>query len=243
MTGEFAVSIDRSILPQHDRDAIHAMLARFDVLKQNTEKPLVLITFDDLLHKVVSCPDEENLVSRLLALQPKAFGFNGTFFGIEETWPKMDAISGQKYTLNDEQRVIPTQYLPHHVNEAFGEMNNVIANDIKKRLLIESGFRSPAYQLIVVMHYLRHNEFSLERTLKRVALPGYSEHGSTKQQGLDVITIEGIPTHKDPHAFIHTDEYAWLVDNARFFGFQMSYTDGNADGVMFEPWHWSYRGR
>ena len=75
-------------------------------------------------------------------------------------------------------------------------------------------------------------------TLKRVALPGYSEHGYPLRQGVDIGTFEPVKDIKD---FVKTEEYKWLKNNASQFGFYLSFPKGNKSGVMFEPWHWHYK--
>jgi D-alanyl-D-alanine carboxypeptidase len=35
--------------------------------------------------------------------------------------------------------------------------------------------------------------------------------------------------------------FDWLVKNAKYFGFCMTYHRDNKYGFMFEPWHWALK--
>ncbi|MEM1310980.1 MAG: D-alanyl-D-alanine carboxypeptidase family protein, partial [Cyanobacteria bacterium P01_H01_bin.153] len=34
----------------------------------------------------------------------------------------------------------------------------------------------------------------------------------------------------------------WLETNAARYSFELSFPEGNAQGVQYEPWHWRYVG-
>jgi LAS superfamily LD-carboxypeptidase LdcB len=42
--------------------------------------------------------------------------------------------------------------------------------------------------------------------------------------------------------FESTSAYQWLARNAHNYGFELSFPQGNSQGVSFEPWHWRYVG-
>ena len=117
-------------------------------------------------------------------------------------------------------------------------MNQAIKKDLKRSLLIISGYRSPAYQMFLFLFFLKGNDWSVEKTLKRVALPGYSEHSYPLRQGVDFGIIK--PT-ENPQDIVKTEEYKWLKKNAVKYRFYLSYPRNNKTGVMFEPWHWHYK--
>ncbi len=128
---------------------------------------------------------------------------------------------------------IKDQYLPKPVLSAFWKMHENLYMDTGKKLKIFSGYRSPAYQAIIFLKCLKENNFDFLRTAKRVAFPGYSEHGDPKKQAIDfAFTI----------SFEKTREYKWLLQNANKYGFFLSYPKDNKDGIMFEPWHWRFNG-
>lgn len=113
-------------------------------------------------------------------------------------------------------------------------------NDIGKKLLVRSGYRSPAYQLFLLGWYLNMYDFDVGKTLERVAMPGYSEHCVADNVAIDFITEDGVPQEHDDRCFEDTQEYKWLLKNAEEFGFKESFPKDNEFGTMYEPWHWRY---
>jgi LAS superfamily LD-carboxypeptidase LdcB len=99
-----------------------------------------------------------------------------------------------------------------------------------------SGFRSFAYQRRLLRRKLDRG-VPLTAVLEVNALPGFSEHHSGC--ALD-LTTPGVPAADT--AFATTPAFAWLAAHADRFGFALSYPQGNARGIDFEPWHWRYVG-
>lgn len=150
-------------------------------------------------------------------------------------------VRNQKIKKGKTTKIITPQLVPKNVYTSYQRLIVAMQKDISSAVLIESGYRSPAYQIIVFLFYLKHHTWNMRKTAKRVALPGYSEHGFPKKQALDFITINGIPSDANPLAFAKTPEYAWLCKHAQRFGFSLSYPKNNTWGVTFEPWHWSFK--
>jgi zinc D-Ala-D-Ala carboxypeptidase len=69
------------------------------------------------------------------------------------------------------------------------------------------------------------------------APPGYSEHHTG--YALD-FGDQNRPETDTESTFEQTDAFQWLAQNAHQYGFEMSFPPGNAQGVMYEPWHWRY---
>jgi zinc D-Ala-D-Ala carboxypeptidase len=69
------------------------------------------------------------------------------------------------------------------------------------------------------------------------APPGYSEHHTG--YAIDFGDRNRPETDTEP-TFEQTDAFQWLAQNAHQYGFEMSFPPGNAQGVMYEPWHWRY---
>lgn len=109
---------------------------------------------------------------------------------------------------------------------------------------ISSGFRSYLYQIKVFKYYL--DLIGEEETLKRVAIPGTSDH----QTGL-ALDYFSFRKNEDGSIFPYTDikeediEYQWIKDNSYKFGFIIRFPKGkeNITKVMFEPWHLRYVGK
>jgi zinc D-Ala-D-Ala carboxypeptidase len=107
--------------------------------------------------------------------------------------------------------------------------------DIGSQVLVWSGYRSPVYQAIVFLHYLLQNDFDLQKTGRRVALPLYSEHSSFPYHAIDI----GLKIDYDSkQELIERPEYDWMQKNTDKFGFFLSYPENNLVGYEFEPWHW-----
>lgn len=99
-----------------------------------------------------------------------------------------------------------------------------------------SGFRDVASQEQLWKEQVA-SQGSPEAAAKISAPPGHSEHHT----GLAV----DVGTNTNPNldsSFANTPEYAWLQENAGKYGFELSFPEGNSQGVSFEPWHWRYVG-
>ena len=73
-----------------------------------------------------------------------------------------------------------------------------------------------------------------------VAPPGYSEHGTGYAIDFTARPESGCP---DLDAcFAITAMGRWLIANAPDYGFELSFPQGNAQGVTWEPWHWRWVG-
>lgn len=100
-----------------------------------------------------------------------------------------------------------------------------------------SGYRSHAYQLGIFKRK-RSRGLSVDAILKVNAAPGFSEHHT----GLALdISSPGEPPAEE--SFEHTTAFAWLSQHAADHGFYLSYPRNNPHGIVYEPWHWAWRGR
>ncbi len=79
-----------------------------------------------------------------------------------------------------------------------------------------------------------------EATRARVsAPPGYSEHAT----GYTIDFADGRKRDCDfETCFAETKAGRWMLANAPDFGFELSFPDGNEQGVSYEPWHWRFVG-
>ena len=99
-------------------------------------------------------------------------------------------------------------------------------------LLLISAFRSVDYQMQLIRAKLARG-MTIEAILRVNAPPGYSEHHT----GL-AVDIGSAEVGALDEAFENTPAFAWLTANAERFGFAMSYPRNNAQGYLYEPWHW-----
>ncbi len=137
---------------------------------------------------------------------------------------------------------IDKQYLPKETYDAFRLMMGAMQADLQKQLLVESGYRSPAYQLYTFVFYMPKHGYSIKETNRWVALPGHSEHGNPDRQAIDFINAYGINGDDEGQtveSFEKLPEFEWLKKRAKEFGFEMSYPRGQKD-TTYEPWHWRY---
>lgn len=115
-------------------------------------------------------------------------------------------------------------------------------------IVITSGYRSYEYQQILFNTYLgevmaAHPGWTQAQCEAEVltysARPGESEH----QTGLcmDLISISNV---KLDESFAQNPAYAWLIENAHYFGFILRYPKDGTDstGFSYEPWHYRFVG-
>ncbi|MFT4694818.1 MAG: D-alanyl-D-alanine carboxypeptidase [Francisella sp.] len=126
-------------------------------------------------------------------------------------------------------------YLEKNTHNAWLELQKKAHTDNVK-LDIVSGFRSYAYQQSIIDRKLT-NGLSLEQISKVNALVGESEHHTgcaidfTTDDEVEVLTED----------FEKTRAFKWLQNNAKNFGFKMSFPRDNKYGFIYEPWHWCYK--
>ena len=194
-----------------------------------------MISFEELYAGLTS--EEKNFLDSVRKVDPKkSFDFQGGFLGAEVS-ASFRRIENQVITKDGKEQVLDPQYLPEEVYAAYEKMMTAMEKDLGKRLLVESGFRSHAYQLYTFLFYTPKHHYSLKETGRWVALPGYSEHGAPDRQAIDFINQEGINGEDNPEEFESLPEYGWLMDHAGEFGFELSYPRAK-QGITFEPWHW-----
>jgi len=127
-----------------------------------------------------------------------------------------------------EQRLAPNAASAWHKLKTAAERDAVILQPV-------SAFRSVAYQRQIVERKLAAGQ-TWEQILKVSAAPGYSEHHTGR--AID-ITAPGCEPLTE--GFELTSGFAWLVRHADHFGFSMTYPRDNKWGVIYEPWHWTFR--
>ncbi|MEX2145258.1 MAG: D-alanyl-D-alanine carboxypeptidase family protein [Candidatus Spechtbacterales bacterium] len=229
-----------SAITESDKVAVEGLIKKIEKLKKEKRNKMVLINYTDI--NQILDPTEKNFVQKILAINPKKFDIYLTPVRNCEFKAKMVPIDNQIYTWQEKRVKIRRQYLPEPAYRAFANLVKSMEKDISKRILVNSGYRSPAYQLLTFIYWFSKNDYNLAQTLKSVALPGYSEHGCPKKQGVDFITENGISWGEEI-SFDATEEYKWLLRNGKKFNFYLSYPRNNSAGIMFEPWHWHYESR
>lgn len=203
--------------------------------KIETDQMVSARSWQDLFADI-SLPAKQ-LARQITEIDPSEYGIKRS--PVQPDSPdNLVAISNQTYRTRDGEHTIPSRLATESSHYAFTAMNRKMYADIDRELVIQSGFRSPAYQLFVFLFQLQENSWNFPRTIKRVALPGNSEH-ATKEHALDLRAKEFLGPH-DSYEFKRTAEFRWLKENAEEFGFSMSYPKKNGTNTQFEPWHWRH---
>ena len=215
------------------------IVEKLKIERQERGNKLPIVSFKHLYD--VLNQDEKLFVKILLNQNPKTYGFGGPFLGIKRVPLFLKKIQGQKYTWEEKGKEIMQQYLPLRVWLAYKKLNKAMKNEIGKEVLVESGYRSPAYQVFTFLYYLvEKHKLDYEKTINLVAFPGYSQHGYPPLQAIDFTTKDGA-LRGEKTGFEDTSEYDWLLKNADKYHFYLSYPKNNALGIRFEPWHWHYQ--
>ena len=134
--------------------------------------------------------------------------------------------------------IAPGVQLQRDAAEALQAMQAAAAADgVEIRVL--SAFRSIALQKHIFFDVKsERNQSALQRS-RVSAPPGFSEHST----GYAVDVGDGrSPDTNLSTSFEHTAAFAWLRANANRFHFELSFTQGNRQGVSYEPWHWRFEG-
>ncbi len=229
-SGNFTVS-------ENDKELISSLLAKVDEARSHNER-LVFIDYDELPEMLNA--DEISVIDRVYAIDPPTYGFKGPRLTVEPVPANLVKVEPQPFTRDGEQQYTELQFIPQDTYRAYGLMADAMRQQIGRTLLIDSSYRSAAYQAITFLWVLKINNFDVAMTAKRAAIPGYSEHGTPSSLALDFLNVDGFPTDETPLDFEGTQEYDWLLAHAHEFNFFMSYPKDNPYGVMFEPWHWRY---
>ncbi len=225
---EFRQSVMRRLVPLADRR------------KQEGTAPL--ITFEELYAGLSQ--REVEFLEQFRRVDPAEVGGSSRRLPAPAAGAEFVRLEDQPI-LRDGKRIrLDTQYLPRSAHEAYRRMMAAMEEDLGKRLLVESGYRSPAYQLYLFLYYMPKHGHSVRETNRHVALPGCSEHGSPDFQAIDFITPEGVNGEDRPEEFEELQEYGWLQARAQEFGFRLSYPRPSASSGQaasaFEPWHWHW---
>jgi D-alanyl-D-alanine carboxypeptidase len=101
-------------------------------------------------------------------------------------------------------------------------------------LELVSAHRSVARQAQIIRDHLAGG-MPIAQVLQAVAPPGCSEHHTGR-----AVDIGAPGQHALEEDFERTAAFAWLQQHAAAFGFRLSFPRGNAEGFVYEPWHWCW---
>jgi hypothetical protein len=230
---------DVNRLSKQDIKNVESLLAKLAPLikDKRIKQTLATLTFEELYTPLGK--NNRIFLQSFQNLDAKKLGIKLPYRGIASGKEEFIVIKGQKVKSDGKILTLPPQFLTKDAYQGYNVMMAAMQKDLGKRLYIESGYRSSAYQLYLFISYLKNHSYSVIETAKFVALPGYSEHGDPNHQAMDFINEDGINQDK-PKEFENLPEYHWLLQNAVKFDFALSYPKDSKEGITFEPWHWRY---
>ncbi len=252
LAGPAMAALNIEKLSQTDIQQVKGVLKKLMPLIQerDRQKNLAKLAFEELYAPLDR--EQRNFLKQFETLDAQKLGVKIPYRGMATGKEELVMVTGQKVRVRDHKkegtdkdvRELSPQFVPPNVYRKFQEMTAAMQKEIGKTLLIESGYRSSAYQLYLFVFYLSNHGYSIRETARFVALPGYSEHGSPAHQALDFINPDGINGEDNPAEFEALEEYRWLLKNAGRFGFTLSYPkEASPSGITYEPWHWRYEGK
>lgn len=207
-----------------------------------TPDAAVIVNYDSLFNSLNYF--ELKIVAKIFTINPAELGFKG------KKYPTGGIVTLRKIEnkVLDSAKKIETgiNYLPVYIFKDYERMVISMEKELGRRLYIDSGYRSPGRQAYLFLKYLiSSNDYSLIENAKWIAMPGYSEHGSSTTTAIDFISeggINGFTNNQTAKDFESLQEFQWLTKNASTFNFFMSYPPNNPYGVAYEPWHWHWEG-
>jgi zinc D-Ala-D-Ala carboxypeptidase len=189
---------------------------------------------------------ERDFARRVFDTDPKQLGCNWQFYSVER--PKgLVKISPVIFGAGKETRKTEIQFCAVHSYNDYLRMCEQMRNDIGRHLIIQTGFRSAGIQAYLFFKYLTTiSKYSLKDNLKKVAMPGYSQHNNPANNAIDLCSEDGINgfTGKQTAAdFERLPEFRWMQANAYKYNFYLTYPKNNQFGIAYEPWHWCWEKR
>ena len=238
-----AEALNAQRLEPSETAALQAIMTALDPLiaQRKEAGTAALLTWEELYQPLD--PDQRAFLDAFRKLRGSDLGATSHYYGESTGGAEIVPVGPQTYDKQGTLTTIDLQYLPAPVLAAYRTMMEQMRADLGGELLVESGYRSPAYQAYLFLFYLPKHDLSITETNRHVALPGHSEHGNPGRQAIDFINQHGIKGEDHPEEFEVLPEFAWLQQHARAFGFFLSYPRDNPDHTAYEPWHWHYEAR
>lgn len=173
-------------------------------------------------HIPVQIPEGENLpigLEKVGVHQPLPFQYK----------PNDLVLIPKKYLSPYDMR---KHYLRKEALEVFSRILDDAAQDGVKMVIV-SAFRSSSYQMSL---YKRALQKKNNPDWMGTAKPTYSEHqlGTTVDFSCSEIGYDLNETFENTRAF------RWLQERLTKYGLKMSYPRNNAEGYIYEPWHYRY---
>lgn len=104
-------------------------------------------------------------------------------------------------------------------------------------IIVISAFRTFEYQKKLFDE--AEQKHGKGKGIQWLAPPGFSEHHTGYVFDW---ADKDRPETDDEQSFEGTPAFRWLSENAKKFGFELSFSRNNWQGVGYEPWHWRFVG-
>jgi len=121
-------------------------------------------------------------------------------------------------------------YLLTDAQESLVEMLEA-ASEAGVLIQVSSGYRSSGYQKKIFQRMFKEGR-EFDDIIRYVAPPGYSEH-------MLGTAVDFSPSN---WRFAPTEQYQWLRENGRNFGFHETYPEISEKQIPWEAWHWRFLG-
>jgi hypothetical protein len=112
------------------------------------------VTLDQL--RALLSADQHVIVDQIISLKPQDYGVDTPYAGDLEPVPAdLVKVSSQRYSERGQQKTLGEKCVPRHIFEAYVRMNDAFMTEHSNRkLLVQSCYRSPAYQIAVFINWL-----------------------------------------------------------------------------------------
>ena len=150
-------ALDISHLSSRDIQKVENVLAKLSpIIKERRQKQnLSTLTFQDLYAPLSK--SHRNFLKSFQSLDANKLDVKLPYRGIAEGEEEFVIIKGQTVGSNGKLRTLPPQFLTKGVYQSYTAMMSAMEKDIGKRLYVESGYRSSAYQLYLFLFYLKNH--------------------------------------------------------------------------------------
>jgi hypothetical protein len=206
-------------LRSFDEVLLRGFLARLDQLE--ADQVLTPVITLDRLREFLD-DTQRVVVEQVIGLKPGDYRVNTPYAGdLEPVPPDLVTVSGQQYTEHGERRTLGDKYVPRHVFEQYTALNGAFTGEHPgRRLLVQSCYRSPAYQVAVFVSWLvTRYQGDIGQAIRHASSPAYSQHTIASKAAIDFKNVDGSPSDTDPGDFAYTAEYARLREHAARFWF------------------------
>ncbi len=178
-----------------------------------------VVGMDEFFRRVTLTPEEKLFLEEIFSTDAKIYGFQG------------EKVVNQFTETVDKNSILKIPFTGHFLRKGPAtETYNKIKKDVGDSIILTSGIRGLAKQYHLFFEKAVETKGNMSKASRSLAPPGYSFHG----HGDFDVGKRGFGLKNFTSELVSSDEYKRLAD----LGYvQIRYTESNALGVRFEPWH------